>query len=98
MPKLQPHMKSQIEVVGIAWYRPEDYSLLLALFEDRENLPQTFAAWLAKAETIEQEVRSTGVRVVRVTITPHEFTRWCASRELRFNAEARSRFASERAT
>ena len=93
--KLPKH--SRIEAVGIAWYRREDYSLLLALFDDSAVLPRTFDEWLAKAEETEREVSKTGLRVSRVLLIPQEFTHWCASHGLRPDAEARSRFASERA-
>ena len=88
---------SKIEVVGIAWYRREDYSLLLALFDDSEALPKTFDEWLAKAEETEREVSKAGLRVSRVLLIPKEFIDWCASHDLRRDAKARSRFAVEHA-
>ncbi len=38
--------------VGICWYRPENYARLLAMFTDRERLPDAYEEWLKEAKKV----------------------------------------------
>lgn len=82
-------------VVGMAWYRREDYGRLREVMVDRERLATTYNAWLASAEQVANEVERSGVVVERVVISPDEFTEWCAARGLPCDGAARGRFANE---
>ena len=63
--------------VGIGWYRPETYDRCLAIFDDASDLPDTFDEWLALAEKTERQLKSQGMKVVRVEIDPDTFPQWC---------------------
>ena len=86
----------KVSIMGLAWYRPEDYSRLLQLFSDAKNLPATYEDWLKRAELGEQKFSKDGMRVVRVIVDPEEFTRWCESLGCDFDSKARIRFVNER--
>jgi hypothetical protein len=79
---------------GLAWYEERDYPAILAMMEDADRLPATFARWREKAETAERELRRKGHTVVRAMISPDTFPAWCRSRGLKLNAEARIMFAN----
>ncbi|WP_407530665.1 hypothetical protein [Methylobacterium oryzisoli] len=81
--------------VGMAWYRPEDYTRLRELMQDADRLPDSYDAWRISAEQVEREVTRSGMAVIRVLITPEEFVAWCKERGVQADATARSRFASE---
>ena len=49
---------------GLAWYEERDYPAILAMMEDADRLPATFARWREKAETAERELRRKGHTVV----------------------------------
>ena len=91
---MNPPRHPKIEAAGIAWYRREDCSLLLALFEESDVLPKTFDEGLANTETTEREVSETGLRVSRVLFILQEFNRWGDSQGLRTDGEGRGRFGS----
>jgi hypothetical protein len=83
--------------VGLPWYRREDYAALLALFTDRDKLPATFDEWLNHAESIEKQLRTAGLAVVRILIRPDSFEGWCKERGLQPDQRARLSFANEEA-
>ena len=84
----------QIQVVGMAWYRPETFARLRAMFEDGEKLHRTYEEWLAAAETGRKSMEAKRVRVVCVDIDPDQFPKWCAANGMKLNDEARNRYAS----
>lgn len=86
----------RVEVVGIPWYKREDYPRLLQIFEDSAKLPVTFDGWLSKAENIAKKFEERGVLVVRAVIDPDTFSAWCASQKLKVDASARTMFANIR--
>jgi hypothetical protein len=86
-----------VKVIGIPWYREEDYDQLRAMFDDGVKLPDTYAAWLVRAEKGLEESRAQGFRAVKVNLDPHEFTVWCREHGQKLDAAARIRFAGERA-
>lgn len=84
----------QVQIVGMAWYRPETFDRLRAMFEDGEKLHRTYKEWLAAAETGRKSMEAKGVKVVCVDIDPDEFPKWCAANGMKLNAEARNKYGS----
>lgn len=82
-------------LVGLPWYRRSDYAALLALFTDPDKLPTTFDEWLRHAESIEKQLRTAGLAVVRIWIRPGPFEVWCKERGLQPDQRARLNFANE---
>lgn len=87
-------MTQQIQAVGMAWYKRENFARLMAVFEDRHKLHRTFDEWLRDAEIGRKAQEAKGVRVVCVDIDPDHFPRWCAAKGLGINAQARMNYAS----
>jgi hypothetical protein len=84
-------------IVGMAWYRPEDYPRVLQIMIDAHRLPRTYNQWRQKAEAGERSQKAAGRRVVRVILDPETFPAWCAARGLNVDAKGRTAFAAERA-
>jgi len=87
----------RVSVVGIAWYKREDYETLKRLFTDGENLPTTYDDWLNRAESLLNQLRRNGQAFRKVYIDPNKFPGWCAARGLDIDAKARTRFSAENA-
>lgn len=87
-------MEKQKSVIGMAWYRAEDYDTVLGIISDSHQFPDRFDVWLAKAEAFEKDSASHGYVVVRAVIDPKTFPDWCRSRNLNVYAEARMHFAN----
>ena len=84
-----------VQVVGMAWYRREDWKKLKALFTDAHKLHRTYDEWLKAAETGVKTLTAQGHIVEKVHIDPDEFAGWCAMRGLNIDAKARTQFANE---
>jgi|CZKS01.1.fsa_nt_gi hypothetical protein len=85
----------RVSVVGIAWYKKEDYKTLLSLFTDSEKLASSYEEWLKDAECLLDQLRRNGHAFQKVYIDPKTFPTWCATRGLNIDAKARIRFANE---
>ena len=36
-------------IVGVTWYRPEEYTTMMAMFEDGSGFPDSYEGWLSNA-------------------------------------------------
>ncbi len=82
---------------AMVWYKEEDYSHLLTIFDDADQLPPTFEEWLMRAEEKKTEVEAAGDQVIKVFIDPETFPQWCKEKDLPKDANARSQLAIEMA-
>lgn len=87
-------MEKQKSVIGMAWYRAEDYDAIFRIMSDSHKLPDTFDEWLLKADNGEKELTASGHIVVRAVIDPKTFPDWCRSLNLNVDAKARMHFAN----
>jgi hypothetical protein len=81
---------------GVAWFRPEQWSRLLEISEDRKDLEETFAEWESLAEEKLRDLRTQGLDAEKITIDVEKLLAWCKSRGLSVNAGARSQYVAER--
>ena len=81
--------------VGLAWYRREDYPLILEMMADRGKMHGTYDEWLRDVERLEQHLVGEGRTVKHVAIDPERFRAWCNQHNLKPAAKARSRFVAE---
>ncbi|MBI5592887.1 MAG: hypothetical protein HY881_20665 [Deltaproteobacteria bacterium] len=87
----------QIETIGMAWYRAENFDRLRAMFEDGHKLHGTYKEWLLAAEKNRKVLESQGVRVVCVDIDPDRFSEWCKTNGKKLNAAARIEYSTRMA-
>ena len=92
-----PSGRMPISAIGIPWYREDDYSEVLRIMADGKVLPDTFKDWHQKAQAVERQVKASGKLAHRAIVDPKAFVGWCAIRNLKIDAHARSLFASEAA-
>lgn len=82
-------------VLGLSWFKREDYERVLAIMEDSHVLPADFDEWEKRAKAQEASGKAKGVTVRRVIVDPEKFIAWCASKRIALNAQARGKFAAE---
>jgi hypothetical protein len=82
-------------IVGIAWYRPEQYSLLRALATDADSMANTYEEWLSGVIKTMNDLRQRGVIARRVDVDVKELADWCRQRGRPLDGEARSMYAAE---
>lgn len=86
--------QQSVLIVGMAWYRQEEYDAIRRIMADGLKLPPSFHVWRMNAETGEKKLRREGKTVVRVRIDPETFADWCRARGLNVDAKARIEFAA----
>jgi hypothetical protein len=84
-------------VAALPWYTRGDYPALLKLFSDSYKLPETYDAWLERAEEMERNFQKAGFGVSRIWIRPIPFAAWCKKRNVSPDNEARLDFVNEAA-
>ncbi|HWL51317.1 MAG TPA: hypothetical protein VNQ90_02720 [Chthoniobacteraceae bacterium] len=87
----------KIQVVGMAWYRREDYDSIRQIMDDGKALPPVYDDWLAAAERGFKKLTGDGLRIVRAEIDPATFPAWCATNGHKVNSDGRKAFANLRA-
>ena len=84
----------QPQVVGIAWYKEENYARLREIFADGDKLPPSFAGWHNAALATKEKLENDGLTVYCVDIEPNRFSDWCRSQKMMLNSEARNKYSS----
>ncbi|HEY5998289.1 MAG TPA: hypothetical protein VI078_03195 [bacterium] len=80
---------------GIAWFKPEQWSLLREISEDKDELEDDYETWLQHAQERVQDFQSKDIPVEEVLVDVYDLSQWCKKHKVKCDAEARSRFASE---
>jgi hypothetical protein len=83
-------------VLGVAWYRKEQWGRLLEISKDRDQLEDTYEAWEASAKASLPKLRKKDVIPRKVDIDVEELLRWCQSGGRAVDASARVIFAAEK--
>jgi hypothetical protein len=82
-------------VLGIAWYRPDQYGLLRALAADAHIMTHTHVEWEAGAMKLMNDLRQQGLDARRVDVDVNEMAAWCQRQGKPFDSAARSIYAAE---
>ncbi len=83
-------------ILGIAWYKPEEWSHLLEISADRDELEDTHEEWLRNAESRLHEMAGAGIHAVRVYINVRELEAWCLNRGCAIDGSARAVYTAEK--
>jgi len=81
-------------VVALPWYHRDDYANLLRLFSDPDKVPDTYDAWLKRAEGVERQFQKAGFVVARIPIRPGPFAAWCREQNVPPDQAARLNYAN----
>jgi hypothetical protein len=88
----------EISAIGIPWFRnAEQFIACIAIFTDRDKLPDTYAEWLQLAEALVERLRRDGVHVVKAEMNPETFKQWCSANNMHLDASGRMGFANWKA-
>ena len=81
-------------VVGVAWYRPEQWVRLREICADRARIEWTHAEWLANATSRFAELTAQGYRLERVDVDVERLLAWCLVQGRPVDGPARSAYAA----
>lgn len=81
-------------VMGVAWYRREQWDRLLEISSDRNELERTYDEWRVMAEIKTKELAKHGYEFRKIAIDVEELLKWCNSKKRPVNGDARSEFTA----
>jgi hypothetical protein len=91
--RLQPGERS---VIGVAWYRREQWNRLREISSDRDKLEESYDEWLRNAVNALENLRAAGIDPAKVDVDTEELLEWCRSKGQPVNGRSRSIFAAKR--
>ena len=83
-------------VLGIVWYRPEQWELLRQISVDRDALEETYEEWESYTKKFLRKMRKAGVRPIKVDIDVEELLQWFHAHNRAVDGSARSLYTTEK--
>jgi hypothetical protein len=90
-------MAAEREVVlGVAWFRPDQWQLLRSVAADTDILEPTHAEWEKLARKTIKELATQGILARKVDVDVERLQAWCVAQKRPLDASARAAYATER--
>lgn len=89
---LKKRKKKAISVLGIGWYREDQWPVLLQQAVDREGLSQTYTEWQEHAQKNIENLVDSGIQPVKIPLDVHDMVRWCQGQGVAFDGKGRSAY------
>lgn len=86
--------KSQT-LLGVAWYRPEQWASLRSLASDAEILEEIHAEWVILARKTMRDLAAQGVAVRKVDVDVNDLQAWCIGQKRPLDSSARAEYAGK---
>lgn len=83
-------------VVGVAWYREEDWPRVKRQFPDADELHDSYAEWLASARDAMKAIERSSARAEPLVVNLDDLFGWCLIRGREPNAESRGEYVAEK--
>ena len=84
------------KIIGIAWYRKEQWSLLRQVSKNPEKLESTHEEWLNNAIESKKTLEKAGVSVKEVDIDIENIIKWCKERHRAIDSKSISEYVALR--
>ncbi len=79
--------------IALAWYRQDQWQLILDYSTDSDKLANTYQEWLEHAEETVNEMGKDGINIVKVDINIEEMKKWCKRHKKPIDGHTRSEYA-----
>jgi len=83
-------------VVGVAWYRRDEWQPLLEVSVDREELEDTYDEWLSAMPSRLAEIKKAGLEPHKIDVAIDKLIAWCNSRGRVVDGAARADYAAHK--
>jgi hypothetical protein len=80
---------------GIAWYKRDQWQLLLDIAEDKDKLPLTWEKWREITLNLIKGYKERGLDVKKVKIDIEDLIKYCKKNNLPNTAQTRSHYIAE---
>jgi len=81
-------------ILGIGWYKEDQWDLLLKHAVDKEDLEPTYAEWLEGITEGMEEFSKSGIQCEKIPVDVEEIVQWCRDRGYPFDGASRSVYFS----
>ena len=78
--------------LALAWYRQDQWQLLLDYSTDSDRLERTYQEWLEHVEKKINEMGKEGINVVKIDINIEEMKKWCERHDKPIDGYTRSEY------
>jgi len=85
------------EIMGMVWYKREDYDRIRSICDDGDHFHATYDEWLEEAEACRKHLEGEGIKIVTADLDPDRFLALCNTKKMRPNASARNWLAHDAA-
>ena len=89
---IRRHRDNKNLVMGLTWYRSDQWERLREISEDKENFDMTYEESILDWESQFKRLEAQGIRPVKVEVDVEEMLTWCASQGLSVTPENRTKF------
>jgi hypothetical protein len=86
--------KSKKPILGVGWYRKDQWDLLKKKSEDANDLENTYYEWVANANDSIKTLSKSIHRIEKIDIDVNELIDWCKNEGCKINGESRANFIS----
>jgi hypothetical protein len=83
-------------IVGIGWYKKEEWDLLLSNSDDRKNMHDNFNDWEKDTNKRFQELLISGINVKKIPISVYGLLAWCKENKLKVNGSTKAKYIAFR--
>ena len=89
---IKQHRDSKTLLMGVSWYRPEQWERLREISEDKETFAIPYEASLIESEKKIQDLEAQGMRPSKVEVDVEALLTWCIAQGLPVTPETRTKF------
>src|SRR6266516_1841421 len=76
---IKQHRDSKTLIMGVSWYRPEQWERLREISEDKETFAISYEASLVESEKKRQDLEAQGMRPMKVEMDVEALLTWCTT-------------------
>ncbi len=89
---IKQHRDSKTLIMGVSWYRPEQWERLREISADKATFDTTYEASLVEWEKKIQQLEAQGIRPIKVEVDVEALLTWCTTQGLAITPETRTKF------
>ena len=89
---IKQHRDSKTLIMGVSWYRPEQWERLREISEDKATFDTSYEESLVEWEKKIQDLEAQGMRPIKVEVDVEALLTWCTTQGLPVTPETRTRF------
>jgi hypothetical protein len=89
---MRQHRDSKTFIMGVSWYRPEQWERLREISEDKATFDTSYEESRVTWEKKIQDLEAQGIRPIKVEVDVEAFLTWCTAQGVPVTPETRTKF------